>query len=344
MLLSVLIFLAVSLGVMAAGFVWSELARRDELRAVQRLDEELARQVPERNPAALFKKVSEFDLGPTLPPDGMVPDSSTGLNLLEPPAAARSSERGAGSVFRAGEMTRLRDLLKQAGLALTPRLFLVLSGGASVLLGVAGMLLQGWLVGVPASLLGGALPWVYLRKRLQGRRDKLLRQLPAAFDLMARVLRAGLSMPQALAAVAESFEDPIGSDFGHCQEEQNLGIFPEVSFRAMAERTGVLEMKIFVMALLIQRQTGGNLSDVLERLAGLIRERLRLRNSIRTLTAEGRMQAGVLLVLPLVMFVVMRYINRPYADVLLEHPMLLVLMAGLMTAGALWIRKIIDIE
>ena len=195
-----------------------------------------------------------------------------------------------------------------------------------------------------ASLIGAAAPWLYLRMRLNARREKVLRQLPPAFDLMARILRSGLSMPQAFQGVAEAFPNPLAAEFARCRDEQNLGILPEISFRGMAERIGVLEMKIFVMAMLIQRLTGGNLSEVLERLAELIRERLRLRSQVRTLTAEGRMQAGVLLVLPVVMFFAMRWVNRPYTDVLLAHPDWLTGMAVLMAIGALWIRKIIDIE
>jgi tight adherence protein B len=103
-------------------------------------------------------------------------------------------------------------------------------------------------------------------------------------------------------------------------------------------------MKIFVMAMLIQRQTGGNLSEVLERLATLVRERVRMGSRVRALTAEGRLQAAVLLVLPFVMFLVMRVVNRRYADMLLEHPGLIAAMLGMMGLGAVWIRKIINFD
>jgi tight adherence protein B len=169
-------------------------------------------------------------------------------------------------------------------------------------------------------------------------------QLSSAFDLMARVLRSGHSVPQAFQAVADTFEPPISGEFAQCQEQQNLGLLPEVTYRELARRTGVLEIKIFIMAMMIQRQSGGNLSEVLERLAALVRERVRLRSHVRTLTAEGRMQAVVLLVLPPVMFFVMRFINRPYADVLLDHTGLLAAMMASMASGALWIRKIIQFD
>jgi len=151
-------------------------------------------------------------------------------------------------------------------------------------------------------------------------------------------------MQQAFQGIADAFEDPIASEFSRCREEQNLGIFPEVSFRALADRTDVLEMKIFVMALLIQRQTGGNLAETLKRLSGLVRQRLQLRNQIRTLTAEGRLQAVVLLVLPVVMFLTLRFINRSYSDLLLQQPGLLLATGALMVVGAFWIRKVITIK
>ncbi len=340
-LLVLLTFLAVSLGVLATGFVWSEIRRRDEMRAVQRLGEELKPFAKVSAAAApLFKSVNEFDLGDPLSTAGnpVVRVTDPFVDSAPAVAPARSSFRPAALV------PLLRDLLQQAELRLTLNHFCAISAAVAAALAIAAFLAQGWLLAVVAVPIGACLPLLYLRSRLHARRDKLLRQLPPAFDLMARVLRAGLSMPQAFQSIAEAFENPIAGEFARCRDEQNLGIFPEVSFRAMAERTGVLEMKIFVMAMLIQRQTGGNLSEVLERLAALIRERLRLRNHIRTLTAEGRLQAGVLLVLPFVMFFVMRVINKPYTDVLLDHPSWLAATGGLMAVGALWIRKTIDIE
>ena len=345
-LLELLIFLAVSLGVLACAFVWSEVARRDHVRAVKRLGEELSRAPTpsEQPPARLFKEQAELDrIATTLPfddPAGSTESAAQGETLAPRAAGDSWGELPTLRRWRAW----LRDQLERAGLPLSPNAFLAGSAGAAVALLLAGWLIQGTLLAVPGALAGAAAPWVFLRFRVNARREKLLRQLPQAFDLMARILRAGLSMPQAFRGVAEAVSNPIAAEFARCHDEQNLGVFPEVSFRAMAERTGVLEMKIFVMAMLIQRQTGGNLSEVLERLAALIRDRLRLRGQVRTLTAEGRLQAAVLLVLPVVMFFAMRFVNRPYTDVLLDHPEWLTMTGALMAVGALWIRKIIDVE
>ncbi len=317
-LLQLLIFFSVSLGVVAGAFVWTEIAKRDQIRAVKRLGQELVKSPPEQPAERLFKESGEFDLTVTVPPPE-APAGSSGLppsGDMAPPTPLAVPPRPLAIRWRA----RLREWLDRAGLRLSPGLFLAVVAGAAAALFAAGWLIQGALLAIPASLAGAAGPWLYLRVRLNARREKLLRQLPSAFDLMARILRSGLSLPQAFQGVSEAFPNPLAAEFARCRDEQNLGILPEVSFHGMAERTGVLEMRIFVMAMLIQRQTGGNLSEVLERLAGLIRDRLRLRGQVRTLTAEGRMQAVVLLVLPVVMFFAMRWVNRPYTDVLLAHP------------------------
>ncbi len=341
-LLQMLIFFAVSLGVAAGGLVWVEIARRDQMRAVKRLSQEMAKSEPEQPTERLFKEPDDFNLTVTAPPTEDIADPSRlppgdptppSPTLAAPPLPPMVRLRA-----------RLRDWLDRAGFRISPDGFLAIVAAVAASLFAVGWLVQGALLAAAASLIGAAAPWLYLRMRLNARREKVLRQLPPAFDLMARILRSGLSMPQAFQGVAEAFPNPLAAEFARCRDEQNLGILPEISFRGMAERIGVLEMKIFVMAMLIQRLTGGNLSEVLERLAELIRERLRLRSQVRTLTAEGRMQAGVLLVLPVVMFFAMRWVNRPYTDVLLAHPDWLTGMAVLMAIGALWIRKIIDIE
>ena len=112
----------------------------------------------------------------------------------------------------------------------------------------------------------------------------------------------------------------------------------------LARRTGLLEIKIFVLAMLIQQQAGGNLSEMLERLAGLVRDRLRLRRQVRTLTAEGRLQGLTLLVLPVLVFAALLVINRKYAEVLLQHPSLIAATLTAMGVGVLWIRRIVNFD
>src|SRR5262249_30341286 len=160
--------------------------------------------------------------------------------------------------------------------------------------------------------------------------------------LMSRVIRAGQTMSQALQAVADEFDAPIAAEFSYCYEQQNLGLSPELALRDLARRTGVVEMKIFVLAMLVQQQTGGNLAEMLDKLATLVRERARMQGRIRALTAEGRFQAFVLLGLPPAMLLLLLVVNRNYIQTLFDYPGLLVGMFVADGLGALWIRRIIN--
>jgi tight adherence protein B len=238
---------------------------------------------------------------------------------------------------------KLASLLQRAAVPLSVKQWLLIPAGCAACLGVFGSWL-GW-PGLLAGLAAGAAgPWLVLVWRAASRLQAFLRQLPDAFDLMARVIRAGQSVPQAFQAVAEAFEDPLASEFAFCQQQQNFGLRPEVAFQEMAQRSGILELRIFVMATAVQRQTGGNLAEVLERLASLLRARLRLQQRIRTLTAEGRLQGWTLAVLPVLVFAVLLVINRRYAELLLARPALVATTIGCMIVGLLWIRSIVRFE
>ena len=121
------------------------------------------------------------------------------------------------------------------------------------------------------------MPLLYVQLKRKRAAGEAPAQLPDAFDLMGRVIRAGQTMSQALQAVADEFPQPIAGEFAYCYEQQNLGLPPEVALRDLARRTGLLEIKIFVLALLVQQQTGGNLAELLDKLSTIIRERFRIR-------------------------------------------------------------------
>jgi tight adherence protein B len=324
----ILIFLSVALTIVASYFVVGDLKRRDERLAMRRVEEFRKGVAPAESQESpvLFEKLKEFDLG-----EFARPRSAPAPALIP-------------ALLRRDWLRPLRDALVRSGLKLRVNQVLTVSAALALLLGALGLWWQGLLLGLPGFFAGAAAPLVYVGSRARARRDRFVAQLGGAFELMARVIRSGQSVPQAFRAVADSCEEPIAGAFARCCEQQNLGLPPETAFQELAEHSGVLEMRIFVMAMVIQRQFGGNLSDVLERLALLIRERRRVRQQIRTLTAEGRMQAAVLLVLPFFMFMVMRFLNRPYADELLQQPWLLAAMVVVMGIGALWIRKIVNFE
>jgi tight adherence protein B len=236
-------------------------------------------------------------------------------------------------------------MVEQSGLDITERKLLSISAMAGLTLGaLSGLIRQSPIVAVVLGLVGAALPLLFVRHKQKARIEKLLSQLPDAFDLMGRVVRAGQTMSQAFQSVADEFPQPIALEFGYCYEQQNLGLPPEVTMRDLARRTGLVEIQIFVMALMVQQQTGGNLAELLDKLSAIIRARYKMRGQIKTLTAEGRMQAAVLLALPPALFGGMMILNSDYASVLLEYPSLIgttLLFEGL---GALWIRKIVNFD
>jgi tight adherence protein B len=214
----------------------------------------------------------------------------------------------------------------------------------TVLLAAAGALLGGPFLGAGGFALGAAAVPFYVHRKLQARREKMQTQLPEAFELMARVLRAGHSIAQALQAVVDGVGKPLSDEFALCLQQQNMGLAPDLALQEMVRRTPLLEMRIFAVALAIQRQTGGKLSEVLDRLAALIRARLRLRRHVQSLTAEGRMQGRVLFVLPFGLFGIMMVINRSYAELLFEQVPLLVVTVVVMIIGVVWIRRIVNID
>jgi tight adherence protein B len=251
----------------------------------------------------------------------------------------------AGEEQRPSLRQRFDGMVEQSGLDLTPSTLLAIAAGASIGLGlVGGLVRQDILVAAVGAIIGAIVPIFYVNMKRNARQEKLLSQLPDAFDLMSRVIRAGQTMSQGLLAVADEFSPPIAGEFAFCYEQQNLGLPPETALRELARRTGLLELKIFVLAMLIQQQTGGNLAELLDKLSHIIRERYKMRGKVKALTAEGRVQAMVLLALPPFMFLLMLGMNRSYGGILLESPSLLWMTLISEGIGALWIRKIVNFD
>jgi tight adherence protein B len=324
MAIALVIFPTVTMALFVGFQLLSRRWLRDTSQVRQRIAAEFGTQRQSDSLISLYKNINKVDLGE--------PGISDPQQLY-----ARRAVRA-----RRGLWERLEILLTQANLTLTVRQLLQIAAGLGVGLGCIGVCLGGILLGIGVCLVGMAAPFLFVHIKHRARREKFLKQLPKAFELMARVIRAGQSVPQALQSVSEAFDDPIAREFESCQHQQNLGMLPEVTYHEMAQRSGILELRIFVMAMLIQRQTGGNLSEVLDRLSGLLRARLRLRQQLRTLTAEGRLQGLTLAVLPFLMFGVMMIINRQYAEVLLEHVPLLLATLVWMAIGVFWIHKIVS--
>ena len=240
---------------------------------------------------------------------------------------------------------KFEAMVEQSGIDTTPGRVLAIAGAVSGVLGLGAFLIrQSPLDAGLTALVGALVPIWRVKKTRDARIEKLRSQLSDAFELMARVIRAGQTLGQSMLAVADEFPQPISSEFAYCYEQQNLGLQPEAAFRDLTRRTGVIELKIFVLAVLVQQQTGGNLAELLTKLASVVRERYMIQGTIRTLTAEGRMQGWMLAGLPPLMFVIMLVMNYPYAAVHFEHSMVLLGTLGVEALGVLWIRKIVNFD
>ncbi|MFH1746238.1 MAG: type II secretion system F family protein [Planctomycetota bacterium] len=191
------------------------------------------------------------------------------------------------------------------------------------------------------------IPILYLFRRRKKRLNKLVDQLPDVFELLGQALRAGHSLASGMQLVSKEMPDPAGTEFGRVFHEQNLGLKLEDALRNMAERVDMLDVRFFVTAVLIQRQTGGDLAEVLDKIGTVIRERVKLFGTVQALTAEGRLSGYVLLALPVVVFVAMLQVNREYAMLLLTDPagkMMLTVAIVMQLMGWVMIKKIVNIK
>jgi tight adherence protein B len=244
-----------------------------------------------------------------------------------------------------GFRKRFEDAVEQSGLDVSARRVLSIAIAAAAAFGVsAALFTHNALITSGGAIVGLATPILYVQVVRKRRVRRICGQLPEAFDVISRAVQAGQTVPRAFQVVADECEPPLANEFAYCYEQQNLGLPTDVALRELARRTGVIELQMFVVALIVQRQAGGNPVEMLTNLATVIRKRIRMGGKLRALTAEGRMQAVVLIVLPIVMFASVYVLNRDYAQVLLDRPRLLWAMAGSMLIGAIWINRISQMD
>jgi tight adherence protein B len=203
------------------------------------------------------------------------------------------------------------------------------------------------IIGGLLAVAGLTVPFMYLRRKAAKRLAVFEEQFPEAIDLLARSLRAGHALPTALQNVAEEIPDPVGGEFRVLFEQQNYGMSLTEALRAFAQRVPVLDARFFVTAVLTQRETGGNLSEVLDNLANVIRERFKVKRHVRVVSAHGRITGWVLGFLPPVLSLVIFLIAPDHISLLWTDPIgFNMLLAGLFlqVIGVLIIRRIVDVE
>src|SRR5271155_3741021 len=243
---------------------------------------------------------------------------------------------------------RLQVMIEQAGMSIKPAKVLLISGvlGFATFLAVASYF-HGLLLGAVAGLVVATIPCAVIAFRRARRMQQFEERFPEALDLLGRAVRAGHAFTTGLEMIANESPDPIASEFRTTFEEQNFGLPLRDALLNMTERIPSIDVRFFVTALLIQKETGGNLAEILDGLARVIRDRFRIYREVRTRTAQGRLTAAILISLPPVMMLLLEIINPRYMNVLFQDPagpMVLVIAATMQLVGSAFLWKIIHFE
>ena len=249
---------------------------------------------------------------------------------------------------RTSSGAKLSRLIQQSGVRTTPSAVILISLLMAAAGGVAWFFFGRLPVAIPVvAIVGFMLPFAFLSHKRSARLKRFEEQFPEALDLLARAIRAGHALQTAIGMVAEEMPVPVGVEFRTTFERQNFGLPLRDAMNEMADRVPILDVRFFVTAVAIQRETGGNLAEILDNLAHVVRERFKIRRQVRVHTAHGRFTGFVLLALPAVLALALSFISPEHTKVLFENRMgqMMVGTAIVMqTVGFLWIRKIIRIE
>jgi len=242
----------------------------------------------------------------------------------------------------------LERLIQQAGVETTSSMIVATAFiGALVGFVAAMMLTNAWVARPVAAVAGFIAPFAWLKRKGTKRLKKFEEQFPEALDLLSRAIRAGHAFQTAMGMVADELPEPVGPEFKKTFDQQNFGLPLKEALNELAERVGLLDVKFFVTAVLIQRDTGGNLSEILDNLAHVVRERFKILRQVRVHTAHGRFTGYVLLGLPALLACALMWINPEHMGLLFSERMGQLMVMGaivMQTIGYFWIRQVIKIE
>jgi tight adherence protein B len=277
------------------------------------------------------------------------------------PAEASGDEKGVVKVAEGGPLpvldrfvggttrgSALGRWIEQSGVKTTISAVLLMAVVLSGLMGFVVMFAVkgawGFLVG---GIIGFAMPFAYLNFKRSRRLRKFEEEFPEALDLIARALKAGHAFVTGLKMVADEMPEPVGPEFRKAFDEQNFGLPLKDALENLTMRVPGLDVRFFATAVLIQRETGGNLSEILENLAHVVRERFKILRQVRVYTAHGRMTGYVLLALPAFLCVALSFINPDHMNLLFRErlgQMLLMIALVMQVIGYFWIRQVVKIE
>jgi tight adherence protein B len=247
-----------------------------------------------------------------------------------------------------GTNSSLAKLIEQSGVVVAPSTIIL----ASMMLALACSIVALAFFKQPfawplAAVAGAMMPWLWLRHRRSSRMKRFEEQFPEALDLLSRAIRAGHAFQTAMGMCADELPAPVGAEFKKSFDQQNFGLPLKETLHELTERVPILDVKFFVTAVLIQRETGGNLAEILDNLAHVVRERFKILRQVRVHTAHGRFTGYVLMALPAALGIVLNFINPEHMDLLFRERMGQMMILGaivMQTIGYVWIRKVIKIE
>ena len=277
---------------------------------------------------------------------GLTHAGTEGAGILR--RAVQDSEFMMRLAARVPSIADVQRLIQQGAVDMTVSAFLTIMVGLAVGLGLAVMLVTRNLpLSLVAAAIGAWLPYVWLKRRRNRRMYAFEEGLPEAIDLLGRAIRAGHPLSSGLKMVADETQEPIAGEFQRTFEEHRFGVPFDDAIQDLADRVDIVDVRILVTAILIQREVGGNLAEVLDNLASVIRARFTIRRQLRVYTAQGRMSGYVLAALPIVVGGIIYLLNPEYGSMMFTRTMgrlFLGAAAVMQILGYLWIRKIINID
>jgi tight adherence protein B len=238
--------------------------------------------------------------------------------------------------------------IEQSGMKVSISGVLIIAVIAGVLCALVVTMLTRSPVGLPIGFaIGCALPFMFLKFKRTRRLRAFEELFPEALDLIARALKAGHAFATGLKMAADELDEPVGPEFRKTFDEQNFGLPLKDALENLTYRIPILDVRFFATAVLIQRETGGNLSEILENLAHVVRERFKILRQVRVYTAHGRLTGYVLLALPAVLGIALSFINPDHMNMLFREKMgqiLLMVAMVMQTIGYIWIKQVVKIE
>jgi tight adherence protein B len=267
-----------------------------------------------------------------------------------------------GELFRASEeeptaletilarVPRLRDLprlIEYSGVDWTAGTFVLITLGLAAAFGLFGLVASGTMLAVILAALGAYLPLAYLRFRKYRSLARFEEVFPEAVDMLGRAIRAGHPLSAGIQMVGQEMAEPVAAEFRTIFEEQRFGVLMTDALMGMVDRVDLVDVRIFVTAILVQREVGGNLSEILDNITETIRARFKIRRQLRTYTAQGRLTGMVVGTAPIFAGVAFYLLDPDYMRLLFEHPtgrMFLMIAVTMQIFGFLWIRRIVNIE